>query len=261
MPELPEVETERRYLNRYARHRRVVRVQAAHPDILSGISIQALGRKLKGCCIESSRRHGKYLLAGLDSGDWLVMHFGMSGTLAYYAHEQGPPDYAALILLLEGGRDLAYVSPRRLGRISLAGDPEEFIRHQRLGPDALDVGLTAFRECIAAARGAVKAWLMDQGHIAGIGNEYSDEILFHAGLHPGRSAKSLTEAEVGRLHRSMLEVLRRAVAVAANPERMPASWLLPRRGTDSACPRCGGPLHKSKAGGRAAYYCPRCQPR
>lgn len=261
MPELPEVETERRYLNAGARHRRVVGVRAPHPDVLLDTSAVALGRRLKGHRIESTRRHGKYLFAGFDNGAWLAMHFGMTGTLRCYRHDLPVPDYAAVLFLLEDGRDLAYLSRRRLGRISLVDSPDELIAQRRLGPDALSIGSIAFCDLITGGRGAVKARLMDQARIAGIGNEYSDEILFRAGVHPARPVTGLSKEEVGRLHRSMRAVLRKAIALRADPEKYPASWLMANRRRNGSCPVCGGAISTTTVSGRTGYFCPRCQPR
>lgn len=261
MPELPEVETERRYLDTHARHQRLSGVRAPHPDVLSGTSAQRLGRRLKGHAIEFSRRHGKYLFAGFDSGDWLAMHFGMTGSLKYYRHDARPPEYIAVLFLFEGDHDLAYISRRRLGRIALITDPDEFIAARQLGVDALEMQAGQFRELLSAGRATMKPRLMDQPSIAGIGNEYSDEILFQARIHPARSTTSLSGEEIDTLYRTLRAVLKKAVAVRADPDRMPSSWLYPNRGKDGHCPVCGGPVGKLSAGGRTAYYCPKCQPR
>lgn len=261
MPELPEVETERRYLASHVLHQAVDAVRVPHADILSDTSPSALGRSLKGRAIEWTRRHGKYLFAGFGGDVWLVMHFGMTGTLQYYRHENPAPEYTALLILFEGGHDLAYVSRRRLGRLSLIIDPDKFVAAKRLGPDALDIGLDDFRSRLSGARGNIKAWLMNQSHLAGIGNEYSDEILFQARLHPSRSAGGLSDQETRALHRAMNAVLRKAVDIGADPARMPASWLYPRRAAKARCPRCKGAIATTRSGGRTAYYCPRCQAR
>lgn len=261
MPELPEVETERRYLDAHALHQRVIGIRTPHPDVLLDTSPQVLGRRLKGHAIESSRRHGKYLFAGFDSGDWLAMHFGMTGGLSYYRHDSQAPGYVAVLFLFEGGHDLAYISRRRLGRLALIADPDEFIAARQLGVDALEVRAKAFRDLMSAGRKAVKARLMDQSRIAGIGNEYSDEILFQARIHPARSTTSLSERENEALHRAMRAVLKKAIAVRADPDRMPSDWLYPNRSKDARCPVCGGPIGTLSSGGRTAYYCPNCQRR
>lgn len=260
MPELPEVETERRYLEAHARGQRLSGVRAPHPDILAGTSAATLGRKLKRHRIESTRRHGKHLFVGFDPEAWLAMHFGMTGSLSYYRHGASVPEYAAVVFLFEGGHDLAYVSRRRLGRIGLVDDPDEFIADRGLGPDALSLSVDQFRQRVCVGRSTVKSRLMDQSRIAGIGNEYSDEILFHAGVHPGRSATSLSDREVSGLYRSMRRVLEKAIAVGADPDRMSRSWLYPRRTKGASCPKCGGPVRTTKSSGPTAYYCPRCQP-
>ena len=150
---------------------------------------------------------------------------------------------------------------RRLGRIGLIDDPDDFIADKEFGPDALTlgVGLRAFRHLLADRRGPVKSALMDQSLLAGIGNVYSDEMLFQVCLHPRRVASGLDRDNTARLHRAMGRVLRTAIRHHADPARMPKGWLLPHRKPGAACPRCGGTVSRQSVGGRSAYLCPKCQ--
>ena len=165
----------------------------------------------------------------------------------------------------DGGR-LAYVNPRRIGHIQAIADVAEFVAEAGLGPDALDPGFTfaAFAAALAGSRKNIKAVLMDQTHMAGIGNIYSDEILFQAGLHPAVSAGSLDPPTQRRLFKTMQSVLRTAVdsdiGAEAFPDHLPRGFLLPERHADGRCPRCGAHIRSFKRGGRTAYYCPKCQP-
>lgn len=109
-------------------------------------------------------------------------------------------------------------------------------------------------------RGGLKCWLMDQSALAGIGNIYSDEILFQARLHPKRAGTTLGTDEAERLHAAMREVLEAAIAAQADPEHLPEAYIIPLRGSEAPCPRCGGTIAPIKACGRTAWYCPRCQP-
>jgi len=110
------------------------------------------------------------------------------------------------------------------------------------------------------ARGMVKPWLMDQHHLAGIGNIYGDEILFQAGIHPRRKMETLAESELRRIHRAMQETLALAIGAHADPARMPPHFLIPHRHRGGHCPRCHTPLAHTKIQGRTSWYCPRCQP-
>jgi formamidopyrimidine-DNA glycosylase len=261
VPELPDVETFRRYAKSKALHQRIERIHMESPKLLKGTSTQGLGRALKGRTFESTRRHGKYLLLALDSGGWLVLHFGMSGELRYFKERRDTPAYTRLLISFENGHHLAYVAPRKLGRISLADTPQALIDEQELGPDALGLTDSQFLELAAAHRGGAKPWLMDQQTMAGIGNIYSDEILFQAGIHPGTVVSKMDKADLRRLFKAMRSVLRDAIAVRADPERMPAGFLLPHRRQGGLCPKCGSALAKARSGGRTAWYCPTCQKR
>jgi formamidopyrimidine-DNA glycosylase len=163
------------------------------------------------------------------------------------------------ISFADGGR-LGWSCQRKLGRIRLAERVDAFVRDMRLGPDALSAEMTeaAFADRIGKSRGSVKSALMNQSAIAGIGNVYADEILHQAGIHPGRKPVELGAGAFRNLYDSMRDVLERAIAAGAAPEKMPAQFLLPRREAGAAC-ACGTPIEKIIISGRTGYYCPRCQ--
>ena len=261
MPELPDVETYRRYASARVLHQRIAGIHMESPKLLKGTTAAGLGRVLKGRTFESTRRHGKYLLLALDSGAWLVLHFGMSGELKYIRDRHDTPAYTRLLISFDNGHHLAYVAPRKLGRISLADTPRALKDEKDLGPDALALTEEQFLELAAGHRGGVKAWLMDQQNMAGIGNVYSDEILFQAGIHPGAAVNGMGKADLRRLYEKMHAVLRAAIAARADPERMPAGFLLPHRRRGERCPKCGSALASTRSGGRTAWYCPACQKR
>jgi len=238
VPELPDVETFKRDLDAAALHRRIERVEILAPRLLAGISPRALCRALMRRRFEASRRHGKYLFVRLDDNRWLVLHFGMSGRTAVFRHASDRPRYAQLVLRFADGLRLAYVAPRKLGRIALVDDPSAFVQPRGLGVDAMAVEWPAFHAFAAGRRDAVKGWLLDQSAIAGIGNIYGDEILFQARIDPRRKVSGLGVAELRRLYREMRRVLERAIDARAEPARMPRRWLLPHRHRGACCPRC-----------------------
>lgn len=260
MPELPDVEVFRRYVDATSLHQRVAGVQVPAPGVLRGTTPQGLGRALKGHCFERTRRHGKYVFVALESGRHLVLHFGMTGEPVYARNAAEPPEYTAARFRFAGGGSLAYVSPRKLGRIALIDSVSRYVEARELGPDALSLGEEEFRDLADGRRGSVKSWLMNQEIIAGIGNVYSDEILFRAGLHPRLPLNDLDAAGLEALRRAMRDVLREAIGAGAEPERMPESFLLPQRHEDGRCPGCGGRPQKITVSGRTAWFCPRCQP-
>lgn len=230
-------------------------------DIVLGVSATHLRKTLRGAKLASTRRHGKYSFVELDGRGWLIMHFGMTGNVSYYKNEEDEPEHTRLLLSLDNGYHLAYVSQRLLGRLSLTDDVEDFVEDEGLGPDALSLELDPFRGILSSRRGMIKPTLMNQNVIAGIGNIYSDEILFQAGVHPRAKCSKLSEKRAAGLHRSMLTVLRTAIRHKADPAELPRGYLLPRREEGAECPACGGRVRKARIGGRTAYYCPKCQKR
>jgi formamidopyrimidine-DNA glycosylase len=259
MPELPDVDVYRQYVNATSLHQTIEKVAVDAPRMLKDITPESLRSRLEGAELEATRRHGKHLLIALSPGPWLALHFGMTGRLDYAKRDGGAPRHTRLSIEFANGYRLAGVWQRRLGEIALARDPDSFVEERGLGPDALGLELGELKERLARRRGAIKSALMDQGLLAGIGNVYSDEILFQAWLRPGREANGLDEHDLARLHRAMWHVLRLAIARRADPEQVPRSWLLPHRGPNQRCPRCGAGIERATIGGRRAYFCPKCQ--
>ncbi len=259
MPEIPDVETYKRYFNKTSLHQRIRRVHVESPSILFETSPQGLGHALKHKSFQSTDSHGKYLFAAIEDDKWLVMHFGMTGEIKYFQHQKDMPKYTRFLITFENGCHLAYVAPRKLGRVGLVDTPQSLITGQHLGPDALEITGEQFHEQAMKRRGNVKSWLMAQSSIAGIGNVYSDEILFHARIHPKRSVSDLDEATVQRLYKAMQSVLKAAIDAGADPDEMPSSFLLPHRNKGAHCPVCGTRIATVKASGRTAWYCPKCQ--
>lgn len=259
MPELPDVEINKRYLDATALHQTITRVHVKAPGLLSGTSPQGLGRALSHHRFESTQRHGKYLFVHLETGTWLVLHFGMTGRLAYYKHAQNQPAYTRLCVDFDNGYHLAYTAPRKLGCIALSDDPDDVIAAHHLGPDAHALDFEHFRKRIVGRRGAVKSCLMNQKVIAGIGNIYSDEILFQAGIHPQRQLNELGQDELKRLFQCLRKILDQAIAAQADASRLPGSFLLPHRHKTGHCPVCHTRLRTVTVSGRTAYYCDTCQ--
>jgi formamidopyrimidine-DNA glycosylase len=261
MPELPDVETFRRYVDATSLHQRIAGVDLDATRMLQGVRADEIRGALTGGRFEQTARRGKFLFVAIDDGPWLVLHFGMTGLLTYFKADGAAPSHTRLLVQFEDGYRLAGVWRRRLGRIDLAHDPDDFAVTNDLGPDAFEpeLGRDALASMLRARRGGLKSALMDQSFVAGIGNVYSDEILFQAGLMPDRAAAELTDDELDALHRALRHVLATAIERQADPGRLPSSWLLPRREEGARCPRCGGALAHDHVAGRTAWYCPRCQ--
>lgn len=258
MPELPDVEGFRRELAGALPGRRVRHVQVQDAGILRNTTAQALGRRLAGRRFGSPRRHGKWLILPTD-GPVLLVHSGMTGH-PYYAADGDPGrDHERLVVSLDRGQ-LRYADRRKLRGVWLAvGEDEVADVMGPEGPDALGIDLPTFRDVLRGRRGRLKATLMDQSVIAGLGNLLTDEICWRARLHPSRLLAGLDDRELRQLHATMRQVLRTAVRHGCVPA-LPG-WLTGvRDDPDPSCPRCGVRLERGRAGGRTSMWCPRCQP-
>jgi formamidopyrimidine-DNA glycosylase len=189
----------------------------------------------------------------------------MTGALHFIARPDQEPPFTRVRLDFANDGSLAYTNKRMIGRVGLVEDAADFIAAEKLGPDALDrrFDFPAFKARVFGAKRDVKSVLMDQQIIAGIGNIFSDEILFQARIDPTARMEELTPNQLKQLFLHIREVLKTAIVCGAGSEqfteRMPKGALLPERKKGGRCPRCRSPLKVFKLGGRTAYCCPRCQ--
>jgi formamidopyrimidine-DNA glycosylase len=261
MPELPDVETFKRYLDATSLHQRISGVDVRSAYVLKGVSARELERRLRGRCFESSRRHGKHLFVRTNGDLWLRLHFGMTGSLQYLKRREQAPKHTRVLFVFGNAHCLAFEDQRKFGEVGLLQDIDEFLKTRALGSDGLDISRSQFKEIFRKHRGAVKTILLNQKLIAGIGNIYADEILFHARIHPATHASALKDKTVAKLFRATRDILRKAIEAKADMDRMPKSWLLPHRSKGGKCPRCGRELKSATIGGRTAWFCARCQKR
>jgi len=262
MPELPDVEGFKRALTKNALHKTIDRVVVSDARILGKLSVRAFASRLQGAKLIVARRHGKHLLAQVDGGGWLTLHFGMTGALEFVRTLDSEPPFTRVQLDFANDGCLAYTNKRMIGRVGWVEDAIDFIAAERLGPDALDrrFNLDAFKSAVSGIKHDV---LMDQEIMAGVGNIYSDEILFQARIDPAERIDKLAPSDLKRLFLETRKVLNTAIAHGAGSEqfteRMPKGSLLPERKKGGHCPRCRSPLKIFKVGGRTAYCCPSCQ--
>ena len=259
MPELPEVETYRRILERHALGKALAGVSVRDAGVLDGVTPRALAAALRGRTVREVTRHGKIVFADLGPGPALVLRFGMTGDLVPFQDAEVPRFARVLFRFAEGG-GLAFTDMRKFGSVGLAETSAAYLTERGVGPDALRGRPAAFLAAARARRAPIKAVLLDQALLAGVGNLYADEALFQAGVHPATSAARLGQVRLRRLHAAVRRVLARAVANGADWERLPSSWLLPVRET-GPCPHCGGPLGRLRIGGRTSVFCPKRQRR
>jgi len=262
LPELPDVELFKSYIDSTSLHKSITGVKANDSYALKGTDPGTLKKNIIGQNLAESRRHGKYLFLNLSDHDTLLLHFGMTGHLRYFKNEEEKPDYMQLLLTFDNGYSLAYSCKRKLGEIRLVEDPDTFISDNNMGPDALDPDLDfdAFSKAFEGRRGMVKPALMNQKIIAGIGNEYSDEILFQTRIHPKTQVLDLEQSDLKSLYNIMQQVLIKAIDCRADKDRFPGHFLLRNREEDAECPGgCGGTIQTAEVSGRTAYFCPDCQ--
>jgi formamidopyrimidine-DNA glycosylase len=260
MPELPEVETVRRRVHRALHGARLTTVRVApDPIILDGVPAARVSRALHGRTVTGTGRWGKHFWIELDRRPWPVIHLGMTGWIEEGRVEEDPPRYWKLLLGTEDGRRVALTNRRRLGRVRLAHDPRGEPPLVGLGADPLLAPLSRQELALALSRrrGPIKMVLLDQALFAGVGNWIADEVLYQSGIAPHRPARELSQVEVGRLRTVLVRVIRKAVAVDADADRFPRTWLFHVRwGKRAAHTRRGEPIRFDTIGGRTTAWVP-----
>ena len=256
MPELPEAETNRRRLEKHCLHRTIEAVELGDDTTYIELPGDNERGRLVGRQFTETRRHGKLIFAGSKSGPWICVHLGMTGKLLPFdASEDEAPDYTKLLIRFEGETRLAFRCPRKLGWVRVVDDPAEHVAQIGFGPDALEISEEDFRDVIGSTNGTIKGALLAQRKLAGIGNLWSDEMLFQTGIHPSTTASDLSDAELGALYEAMHHVLTGVCDTDATYSNLPDDWLIRHRKKGKNCRRCEGIIVKEKVAGRSAYFC------
>lgn len=286
MPELPEVETVARGLQLAVAGRKILSVRLEKTDFID--DPVALERFLPGRKIEKVERYGKFMLlrlsdtagsAGAGNGaaavagnqrpPALLVHLGMTGNLGPSAAVAPYQKHTHVIFALDDGRELRYTDPRRFGRMAYLEHAPLGEELQRFGADPLEIGATEFVELIRGRRARIKALLLDQSVLRGVGNIYADESLWRAKIHPARLGANLTTREAAVLRRVLQDVLRKAIASRGSSisdyvdaEGQPGEYQQHHRAygrEGKRCFRCGAPIRRVTVAGRSSYFCRRCQ--
>lgn len=280
MPELPEVETVCRVMRPALVGKRIARVEAVRdPLVFAGCSPKSIEKALLGRVVDAVGRRGKvFWIAAHGPGPTLYGHLGMSGWIreigrrgtrlrghgsAPFDDPEGRARFLKLGLETDDGRRIVFTDARRLGRIWLGDAPDKERRIGRLGHDALDAlpSDDALLPIFARRKRAIKAVLLDQTVLAGIGNWVADEVLYQSRIAPERPASSLSKAETAALRRAIRSVLQHAVRVGADADRYPRSWLFAHRWGGSRGATCiaGRPIVRDTIGGRTTAWVPSLQ--
>jgi formamidopyrimidine-DNA glycosylase len=264
MPELPEVETVVRSLARL-KGRRIVSAEFTCLRVLRGGDPDRMAASLAGRRITGIKRYGKFIVASLDGGAYLMMHLGMTGKLLL-GGPRGKHTHA--ILTLDRGT-LLYDDSRQFGCIEYS---EEFpARVARLGPEPLEISLEDFAARLQNRKTSIKALLLNQTFVRGVGNIYADEALFRAGVHPQTQASKIRGERARRLHAGIVEVLTEAIEAGGSSvsDYVDAQG---RKGffqfkhrvyqrTGEPCLTCGAKVRRILVGQRSSHFCPKCQKR
>lgn len=266
MPELPEVEGFKRYFNRTSNNKKIVTVTCKTASLLKKVSPAQAQKILAGHSFKTASRRGKFLISPIKNSPYtIVFHFGMTGSLDVAPKNKLSDEdkkYGQLIFNFSDGTALVWINKRKFGRVYLVTDINEIKILKTMGPDALNISQTDFLALLDDKKTSViKTLLMDQSKIAGIGNEYSNEILYQAGILPQRKIASLSSPERKKIYTTMRKVLKKAIALRTLPSstNLPNSWLLTHIKVlrDMRCPKNKDHvLVRKTIGGRSAIYCP-----
>ncbi|XP_074577203.1 formamidopyrimidine-DNA glycosylase isoform X1 [Curcuma longa] len=245
MPELPEVEVARRAIEEHCVGKRIVQCSVADdPKVIDGVTPSDLESALVGKTIVAAMRKGKNLWLRLESPPFPTFQFGMAGaiyikgvTLTKYKRsavsdaDEWPSKYSKVLVKMDDGLELSFTDKRRFARVRLLEDPESVAPISELGPDALLelMPIDAFMESLSKKKIAIKALLLDQSFISGIGNWIADEVLYQAKIHPNQIASSLSRESCKALHNCIREVIDKALEVGADSSQFPQDWIFHSR--------------------------------
>jgi len=275
MPELPEVEGFRRVVEEHVVGNTITRARFLDDWMLKNTTPWTAARRMKGRRVTSVDRRGKMLAIftetqkGKPDTPVLALHFGMTGRPLVEDPSAPIHHWDRVILDLDSGRQFRYRNSRRLGYVKVVTRNEAADMAWAFGPDALEVPARYLVDTLGKRDAAIKAVLLDQTFLAGVGNIYADEALHAAGIDPRRAGSSLDADEINALHRALRRILVRAVKAqrAGSDARFPllsvrrhASKQLGMSGSPKVgCPRCDRPLQSVRLGGRTTFYCRNCQ--
>lgn len=268
MPELPEVETVVRTLEKQIKGREIIRVDVRYPKIVENGDAAAFSARLQQQHFRTFARRGKYLLFGMDDC-LLVAHLRMEGKFYLQSPQEAITRHMHVLFQLDDGRQLRYHDTRKFGRMEIMEPDVDLRSFHRLGPEPFDAAFNAeyVHRWKKGRRLPIKSLLLDQNFVAGIGNIYADEILSACRIRPGRSCARLTRKEESLLVEKTKVILQEAIAMGGTTIRTYTSslgvtgrfQLQCRVHMQKTCRRCGSTIRVKWIGGRSSYYCPHCQ--
>ena len=265
MPELPEVETIKRELEKAVLGKKITEVCVHHPKVIRQPSVEKFKRGLNGVTIKKILRKAKVLILELSNGKSLVIHLKMTGQLIY----PGDGRNSRVSFRLSNGKTLDFNDQRLFAELRLMDDWRSLKFIQGLGPEPFDITLEQFQEMLAKKKTKIKPLLMDQGFICGIGNLYAAEMLFRSRIHPQRPASSLSEKEKAKLFQEIKDTLVEAIEHKGSSvdqyvqlSGQPGNYVQYHKVYDregKPCLVCKAAVRRIALGGRGTYFCPKCQ--
>lgn len=269
MPELPEVEIRRQYLEISSLYQRINHIEVEDKKLLT-TDYNTLLTSLSGRQFTGTHRVGKNLFVLTDEPTLIVhMHFGMTGDLAYYHASLDRPRFARIVFEFENGFNLGFLCPRKFERVGLIDSIEHFLERKNIGQDGLSISLVELTNQVRRKKTLIKPTLLDQRVVAGLGNWIVDEVLFQAYVHPEQRADTLSSEQLYRIHEAIQLVLTTAIRYEATYRDFPANFLIHVREWDSSpyndveahkfCPRCQTRIDRKIVAGRTTFFCPKEQ--
>lgn len=254
MPELPEVYTFQQYFNSHALDKRIKDCHFHRPKILKAMKPRDFLDKIKDHSFVSSYRRGKYLFPRLEDGNHILIHFGMTGDLKYYSRSDEAPKYERMYIEFEDGSYLGYDDMRLFGQIRYVPDLNDYLLSVGLGEDALLITEEDFFYQWQSSGGSLKAFLMNQKMIAGLGNLYVDEICFQTRIDPRSAINNIPDDKITEVYHKMKFILDYAVRALPDYKEFPENWFWTWRRDGSLAPDGKTPISKAKVAGRTTYY-------
>lgn len=258
MPELPEVEVMRREIESHVLHAHLQKVEALDQRLVSKLPTNWTSL-LEGNAFSSTQRVGKYLFMNFDK-TWLHLHFGMTGSVSFVSTGQEPPPYTRLTLSFNNGLMMCFTDPRTFGKMDVVNRVEAFVANKRLGVDLLEANNDDAINMFANRKISLKAILLRQKDVAGIGNWLADEALYRQKLNPAKRGMDLSPSEAISLLRETKNIAEEAIQADTHYGTFPKHFFVNHRAEDGACPCAKDIIQKVTLAGRSTYFCPTCQP-
>ena len=252
MPELPEVNTFKKYFDGTSLHQQILDVSISDGKIIRNIAEDDFVEKLSGQSFVSSYRRGKYLFGQLDNQAHVLFHFAMTGDLKYYSAEEDRPKYERFHILFEGGNKLGFDCLRKFARIEYIESLEDYISTIGLGEDALVLSEADFLQKMEGRSTSIKGLLLNQKLIAGVGNLYADGICYQTKIHPGSKVNKIPKKKKKEIFKAMQSILTFAIERAAHYKDYPDDWFWEWRVKDGESEK--GEILVEKIAGRTTYF-------